>query len=175
MNFVSRDDLGVQRGGRIVARIGARERIAYALAETKIFICAPHGIVHGVRQKFALDVHVLPDLGEDHRIAGILADGHGFGRGGAGVLQYGVQGKFRRARLFFFRLGTLQRLRTGGGEAEARFSGELVYGFFDFVCMNGSHGNSFRCRCGNSAVRGKYGRGALVGATGNDKYFQSIL
>ena len=97
---ISRHDLRVQSGGRIVGGIDAREGIADTFAETKIFICAAHGIVHRIAQKFALDAHVLPDFGEDDGIARILADGHIFAYGGVGVAQNGIESERRGAPLF---------------------------------------------------------------------------
>lgn len=136
---ISRHDLRVQSGGRIVGGIDAREGIADTFAETKIFICAAHGIVYRIAQKFALDAHVLPDFGEDDGIARILADGHIFAYGGVGVAQNGIESERRGAPLFLAVLRLFQCRRAGGGEAQAGTAREFVDGFFDFVGVYRSH------------------------------------
>ena len=73
-------------GGRIVRRVDALEGIANALAETKIFVRAPHAAVHRVRKQSAFEDDILSDLGKYDAHARILADGHIFPRGDARVL-----------------------------------------------------------------------------------------
>ena len=75
----------MQRGGRVVGGVDAREGVADALAEAAVGVGAPHPFVHRLGKRLALDVHVLPDLRQHHGVARVLADGHLLARGGVGV------------------------------------------------------------------------------------------
>src|SRR5450759_2509349 len=86
--LVAGDDAGVQDGRRVVLGVatGVRGLFGDRLAQVAVAVALPHALVDGVVERAADEVHVLPHLGEDHREARVLADGHAVGGGDVGVL-----------------------------------------------------------------------------------------
>ena len=61
LDLVSRDDLGMYDGGRVVRRVAAGERVAYAFAEVAVEISAAHAVVDCLRKRFSAQRDVLTD------------------------------------------------------------------------------------------------------------------
>src|SRR5665647_443965 len=87
-DLVPRHDARVDDRRRVVLGVAARVRrlLGDGLAQVAVAVALAHALGDGVVEVAADEVHVLPHLGEEHGVAGVLADRHAVGGGDVGVL-----------------------------------------------------------------------------------------
>ena len=101
-NLVARNNFGVQGGGGVVARVLARNGVAYRFAEISVGISAPHAVVYGLEYGFARKADLASYFQNDDGHSRILTDGHTHLFGNFAVFYKLAEGELCRAFAFAF-------------------------------------------------------------------------
>ncbi len=152
---ISRNEANVQHGGRIVAGVDAREGVENGFAQISFGVGKAHTFVDGGGQ-VSLYKHILPDVGEHDRHAGVLTDRAEFFPRELLVFEQLVEHVLCRAASDFPITGGGERRNRIFGEVAAGTQAEPAYGFDELCGLNDPHAAAaFPCSSDGSTPKKK--------------------